>query len=116
MSAIIVFIASLLALPASIGIGLKEPQVCRTEEFITLMYHHVRDYEYLDTAARNISVSPQEFGAQMRFLSDNNYRVITSSEIRNGTVPCNAVMITFDDGYYDVFTEAYPIMKQYSFP
>lgn len=51
----------------------------------------------------------------MQFLHDNKYSIITSHDIQSGTVPCKSVMITFDDGYYDVFTGAYPIMKEYNF-
>jgi peptidoglycan/xylan/chitin deacetylase (PgdA/CDA1 family) len=79
------------------------------------MYHHVREYSTLDIAAQNISVSPSEFRAQMKFLYENEYNVITSRDIDEDRVPCKSVMITFDDGYYDVFTQAYPIMKEYNF-
>ncbi len=79
------------------------------------MYHHIRTYDTLDVTAKDISVSPEEFAEQMKFLHKNNYHVITSSDIHDSTVPCNSVMITFDDGYYDVFTTAYPLMSQYNF-
>ncbi len=114
MSILIAFFTSLLAIPTSLG-GNTTESVCRTSEFTTLMYHHVREYSTLDIAAQNISVSPSEFRAQMKFLYENEYNVITSRDIDEDRVPCKSVMITFDDGYYDVFTQAYPIMKEYNF-
>ena len=114
MSILIAFFTSLLAIPASLG-GSTTESVCRTSDFTTLMYHHVREYSTLDIEAQNISVSPSEFRAQMKFLYENEYNVITSRDIDEDRVPCKSVMITFDDGYYDVFTQAYPIMKEYKF-
>ncbi len=115
MSTLIAFFASLLTIPASLGISFDEVIACRTTEFTTLMYHHVREYDTLSPEAKNISVSPEEFRAQMKFLHQNKYQAITSQNIYEGTVPCKSVMITFDDGYYDVFSQAYPIMREYNF-
>ena len=112
MSYIITFLSSFFGLSS---FGLSGGTSCRTTEFTTLMYHHVREYSSLNDAAKNISISPKEFEAQMHYLSENGYKSITSHDIKDGTVPCKSVMITFDDGYYDVITQAYPIMKQYNF-
>ena len=115
MSIIIAFFTALLGIPASLGVTFNEPK-CRTTEFTTLMYHHIREYTNLENiAAKNISVSPEEFEQQMQYLNQNKYTVITSQDIVNNTVPCKSVMLTFDDGYYDVFTQAYPIMKRFNY-
>jgi len=114
MSLIIAFFTALIGIPASLGISTNNPE-CSTSEFTTLMYHHVREYDILSAEARNISVSPEEFEQQMKYLHDNKYKAITSHDILNNTVPCKSVMITFDDGYYDILTQAYPIMKKYKY-
>ena len=36
--------------------------------------------------------------------------------LRQGDVPDNAVVVTFDDGYKDNFLNAFPILKQLSIP
>ncbi len=113
MSFLITFLGSLFGL-SSFGLS-TDTAACRTTEFTTLMYHHVREYDTLSPEAKNISVSPEEFKAQMEFLHENKYQAITSHNIHEGTVPCKSVMITFDDGYYDVFTHAYPIMQKYNY-
>lgn len=112
MSFLITFLSSFFGLSS---FGLSENTTCRTTEFTTLMYHHIREYDILSPEAKNISVSPEELETQMKYLSENGYRSITSHDIQDGTVPCKSVMITFDDGYYDVINQAYPIMKQYNF-
>jgi peptidoglycan/xylan/chitin deacetylase (PgdA/CDA1 family) len=80
------------------------------------MYHHIRDYAALDDpAARNLSVSPAELRSQMQYIRDQNYRVITTEDIHDGTVPCRSIMLTFDDGYADIYSDAFPILQEYDF-
>jgi peptidoglycan/xylan/chitin deacetylase (PgdA/CDA1 family) len=66
-------------------------------------------------------VSPQSFDRQMGFLRNNGYHVISLDEyVRENTqrkkFPHNTVVITFDDGYADNYTNAYPILKKYHIP
>ena len=49
----------------------KVEGTCRTTHFVTLMYHHIRDYSALKEEAKDISVSPEEFHDQMDYLSKN---------------------------------------------
>jgi peptidoglycan/xylan/chitin deacetylase (PgdA/CDA1 family) len=56
----------------------------------------------------------------MKWLSDRGYSTVTISEvtraIMNGqTLPDRPVVITFDDGYLDVYQNAYPILEKYGF-
>ena len=83
-----------------------------------LLYHHVTDAE--DKLESQYNVIPAKFEEQMKWLSDNGYQTITVTEvadlIRNGgEIPQRPVVVTFDDGNLDVFTNAYPIMKKYGF-
>lgn len=89
-------------------------EACYTSKFPTLMYHHIRDYSE-DKKTNDISVSPEEFEAQIRFLSHKWYRSITPRDIHQNSVPCHSVMIMFDDWYYDVLTNALPIMNKYRY-
>jgi len=89
---------------------------CITSHFPILMYHHIREYdEFSDMAAKNLSVSPGEFKEQLNYLAKNWYHSITTKDIVKNSVPCKSVMITFDDGYYDVYKNAFPLMKEVNY-
>ncbi len=78
------------------------------------MYHHIRPYTGLhDIAAQNLSVSPEEFDEQMKYFKDAWWNTLHINDIRGNSVPCKSFLITFDDGYYDVYKYAAPIMKKY---
>jgi Predicted xylanase/chitin deacetylase len=59
------------------------------------------------------------FAMQMRWLRQAGYRTIKLSELMNGFETTRdfskAVVLTFDDGYQDFFTDAFPLLKQCGF-
>jgi len=82
-----------------------------------LMYHSVDMFKDIT----KLSVSPETFSRQMAFLYRHKYNVISFEEmvklIKNKErIPPKTVTITFDDGYINNYTEAYPILKKYNFP
>lgn len=84
-----------------------------------LMYHSVNPRS--DYALRKLIVSPQSFERQMRFLKENNYNVVTLEELgellgKKKKLPPKTVAITFDDGYRDNYTYAFPVLKKYNLP
>jgi peptidoglycan/xylan/chitin deacetylase (PgdA/CDA1 family) len=66
-------------------------------------------------------VTPEAFAAQLKYLADNEYRVIRLRELveflagRRG-VPERAVVITIDDGYASTYQYAFPLLQKYGFP
>ena len=79
------------------------------------MYHSVGNNEALFT------VSSPDFEKQMKYLANNNYKVISISTmaglLRSGQeVSPKTVVITFDDGYEDNYANAFPVLKKYGFP
>lgn len=82
---------------------------------VILMYHAIADRP--DYAA---SVKPEEFARQMAYLAERRYDVISLGELvrrMSASEPLGGtVVITFDDGYLDNLTVAYPILKRYGFP
>lgn len=82
-----------------------------------LNYHRIDDpfREGFDTFRSNVSATPSGFAKQMDYVS-KKYNVISGAElatsIKGGRpLPAHAAIITFDDGYYDNYTNAYPILK-----
>ena len=78
----------------------------------------VLNYHKVDHMNHSLSVQPPDFEQQMAFLKDNGYHTITSHEMYmaftdGAPLPSNPVLITFDDGYADNYTYAYPILKKY---
>lgn len=84
-----------------------------------LMYHYVLDTEKAKKDKR--IVSPRALEAQLRFLKENEYRVIPLEEFatlvrEKQPIPRNTVVLTFDDGHLDNYTNAYPLLKKYHLP
>jgi peptidoglycan/xylan/chitin deacetylase (PgdA/CDA1 family) len=76
-----------------------------------LMHHHVTPHQGL------VTVSPDMFEQQIRWLSKRGYQSITCAQfvdfLQGKPIPSKSVLITFDDGYLDNYVYAYPILRQY---
>lgn len=77
-----------------------------------LYYHRVND---VVEGLEELHVKPAEFEKQMKYLKDNGYTVITFDELDKTENIQKPIIITFDDGYEDNYTYAYPILKKYGF-
>ena len=81
-----------------------------------LMYHRVVDsVEQPDPY--HISISTTDFEAQMSYLKSHSFEAIHLTDvplaISNGSPWKKPVAITFDDGYLDTYTHAYPLLNKY---
>jgi peptidoglycan/xylan/chitin deacetylase (PgdA/CDA1 family) len=75
-------------------------------------------YHSLDESRSVISTSPVTFKKQMEFLWKNRYQALSLSEVlsfirQKKPFPEKALVITFDDGYENIYTHAFPVLKQY---
>lgn len=83
---------------------------------VVLMYHGLRK----DVSAQNeYVISPSDFENDLKYLKENGYETITVNDLisyfEKGTpLPSKPVMLTFDDGYYNNYTYAYPLLKKYN--
>ena len=86
-----------------------------------LTYHYIAyNPNPKDKARDALSVPPDKFDLQMDYLSKNGYTPITLDTlygIYSGqvSIPSKPVVLTFDDGYIDFYTIAYPILRKYNF-
>ena len=81
-----------------------------------LCYHRIDDKPVQYTV-----LPPAEFKAQMAYLKTHAFNVVPLTKIVDALqygekLPPKTVALTFDDGYKDNYTVAYPILKQYNFP
>lgn len=81
-----------------------------------LMYHHVKPY----STDSEYVVSVDQFKRQVQWLKEEGYQTITITDlveaIRYGKyLPHKPVILTFDDGYLDVYQNAYPILQEVGF-
>ncbi|WP_051541768.1 polysaccharide deacetylase family protein [Clostridium lundense] len=80
-----------------------------------LMYHSIA-YE----KGNELRIPKEKFREQMCFLKEKGYTTLTLNElheffVNNSPVPEKSVVLTFDDGYVDNYTNAYPILKEFGF-
>jgi peptidoglycan/xylan/chitin deacetylase (PgdA/CDA1 family) len=88
-----------------------------------LMYHHIDTLDHTkpnDKIGIDLRVSPGVFEDQLKYLKAHNYNTITSQDFGNYLdgqfqLPSNPIMLTFDDGYKDNFTNAFPLLQKYGF-
>lgn len=81
-----------------------------------LNYHSVNITKFTDTPTVKLEV----FAKQMEFIHKRGYKVISLDDYIKqrlaGKRLINTVVITFDDGYADNYTNAFPVLKRYHFP
>lgn len=64
-------------------------------------------------------ISPDLFEQDLKYLQENGYTTVVVADlidyVKNGKdLPSKPVMITFDDGYYNNYLYAFPLLKQYN--
>lgn len=83
-----------------------------------LMYHSISDAKEYLHPYYHVNTSPAVFDTHMKYLHDNNYSVINLQDLEKGFDTRDSsqyAVITFDDGFHDFFTTAFPILKKYNF-
>lgn len=93
------------------------------DKVAVLMYHDLSPAQAMKTgnAEAESAIPVDLFKEQMELLKTDGFHVISIEQYadfieNNGSVPDNAVLITFDDGYKSFYTEAFPVLKQYNYP
>jgi peptidoglycan/xylan/chitin deacetylase (PgdA/CDA1 family) len=86
-----------------------------------LMYHSVADEDETGVQAYfRTATAPRVFAQQMASLHDDGYSVIGLGDAvrrlkENDSTATRSVVITFDDGYHNFYTNAFPAMNRYGF-
>lgn len=100
-------------------IALKNPIFFAKENesatVVILMYHSL-----LKDPARHgkYVVSPDLFESDLKYLKEHGYSIVGIQELidfvySGAPLPKKSVVITFDDGYYNNYLYAYPLLEKY---
>jgi peptidoglycan/xylan/chitin deacetylase (PgdA/CDA1 family) len=84
------------------------------------MYHRIARREK-NLSEPTWNVTPENFRKQMQGLLDNGYRPwplgkALESHRRGEKIPRGTFIVTFDDGYENFYTEAWPILRELRIP
>ncbi len=87
-----------------------------------LVYHYV---EYVkdrkDTIRKSLSTAPHVLESQIKTLIADGYTFITFKKLDQyfdgrEKIPEKSIILTFDDGYEDFYTDVFPILRKYNVP
>jgi peptidoglycan/xylan/chitin deacetylase (PgdA/CDA1 family) len=86
-----------------------------------LMYHRI-DANHLpgEKDPFGLMVSPANFESQLIYLKQNGYSTIGLDDLYKAfytgqKLPAKSVILTFDDGFQDNYTYAFPLLKKYQY-
>lgn len=84
-----------------------------------LIYHHVAPDLPADGEDFN-TVTTEAFARQLQWLADTGHVSISLAELFNGfyydlPLPSKPVILVFDDGYADVYQQAFPLLRDRGF-
>lgn len=99
----------ILCLLFSFNVSAKEVKVP------VLMYHNINDNYKLENS--NIEISNDMFMEHLEAIHQAGFTTITFDEYvaysnGEGTLPAKPILLTFDDGYLNNYTNAYPMLKK----
>ncbi len=96
--------------------GKRHFMAAGTQDGITmpiLMYHSVASLPENDYC-----ITPETFEQDLIYLKKNGYETVSPEQLiayTNGTgeLPCQPVMLTFDDGFYNNYSLVLPLLEKY---
>jgi len=86
-----------------------------------LMYHYISEVPPdADRYRIDLTVPPDRFEEQLHYLQAQGYQTIKLVDIYNtlstgAPLPENPIVLTFDDGYKDAYTNILPLLQAYGF-
>jgi peptidoglycan/xylan/chitin deacetylase (PgdA/CDA1 family) len=93
----------------------------RAVEMPILVYHHVVPGSGSSSEeARLLFVTPEVFEQQLKYLKDNGYQSVSFDDLADCLetgmpLPRRPVILSFDDGWENQFTYAFPLLQKYQF-
>ena len=95
---------------------LFEVVVTPSDDVLVLNYHQINTRD-----ANSLTVRPGNFADELDYLTEHGYHVISLDQFirhqnEGAALPDKPVLITFDDGYLDNYTDAFPLLKERKMP
>jgi peptidoglycan/xylan/chitin deacetylase (PgdA/CDA1 family) len=91
----------------------------RRERLLILGYHGISLEDEHEWDA-SLYMSREDFESRLSILKKENYNVLPLREaverLYRNDLPERSVVLTFDDGYYDFYRQAYPAIRAHGFP
>lgn len=84
-----------------------------------LMYHYVEIVtDTRDTIRQSLDIQPQIFEQQLKTLQKAGYTFLTAADLAaiidcQAPMPEKPILLTFDDGHRDFYTDVLPILERY---
>lgn len=79
-----------------------------------LMYHHIGNRP--SDSSSDLFVSPQTFESHLAWLAEHGFHTVSLDAFQHpATLSGKPIILTFDDGYQDAYTQAFPLLKRYGF-
>lgn len=93
------------------------PQLFEKQERVPVFLYHYIEYVKDDPGRQKLTIPPNILTAQIETLKDAGYTFITPDDLMNDLsgkiiLPEKLVILTFDDGYMDFYTDVFPILKK----
>lgn len=102
---------------SSIGLGVgRFTHLFHFRPSVRILYYHS-----VSNLPVRSSVAPEMFAAQMEYLQQQAYRVLTFTEAiaylsGRHPIPEKSIVLTFDDGFLDNYEHAFPVLERFRFP
>ena len=108
----------LLGFSLSWGKNLLLAAVSEQEDYVNLpilMYHSILK---TNKSKGKFIVSPDTFEEDLKYIKDKGYTTVVMKDLidyvyENKELPEKPIMLTFDDGYYNNYLYAFPLLKKY---
>ena len=86
---------------------------------VPILFYHKIGWPPPEVRNRHLYVTPENFAAQMGYLRRHGYHPLTLAELgralKDGTaLPKRPVVISFDDGHRDNYTQAFPVLQRHN--
>lgn len=108
--------AAALATVLSLSFAFADKGDLKGVEVPIIMYHSIlKD----NSGSQKYIVTPTQLESDLKYLKENGYTAVTVNDLieyvyNQKPLPEKPIVLTFDDGYYNNYYYAYPLIKKYN--